>query len=141
MAVDKALALTVFPPGVPQLAQTSLKQLSTPHRYRGPFGWYLIPWHLCFQYGDTPAAAASLFKLHELAVQNRFLKTYVSCNVKITSGVNQNVSVDQSQFLFAYIDRLVEKYETVKEEQSAASTNPPMFKVFLKFHSEHAGNT
>ena len=29
-----------------------------------------------FQYGDTPAAAASLFKLHELAVQNRFLKIY-----------------------------------------------------------------
>jgi len=54
------------------------------------------------QYGDTPAAAASLFKLHELAVQNR----------------------------------LVEKYETVKEEQSAASTNPPMFKVNLILGTE-----
>jgi len=52
------------------------------------------------QYGDTPAAAASLFKLHELAVQNR----------------------------------LVEKYETVKEEQMGAS--PQMFKVNLILGTE-----
>lgn len=54
------------------------------------------------QYGDTPAAAASLFKLHELAVQNR----------------------------------LVEQYETVKEEEMGASTSPPMFKVNLILGTE-----
>jgi len=54
------------------------------------------------QYGDTPAAAASLFKLHELAVQNR----------------------------------LVEKYETVKEEQMGSSSGSPSFKVNLILGTE-----